>query len=67
MRRRFEPDHPGLIIVAEPPPANGLYFYDTTGRAGLVREFAPGQARPFRRGSGLLCEFAPGRLSFARA
>ena len=32
-RRHFEPDNLRLIIIAESPPASGLYFYDTTGSA----------------------------------
>jgi hypothetical protein len=33
LRRQYEPRHVGLLIVAESPPASGLYFYDATGRA----------------------------------
>jgi hypothetical protein len=58
MRRRFEPDHPRLIIVAESPPANGLYCYDTTGRAGWYANLPRGQApgREFARGHTTLLE-----------
>ena len=31
MRRRYEPDVVRLAIVAESPPASGLYFYNPTG------------------------------------
>lgn len=31
LRRIYEPKRPKLIIVAESPPASGLYFYDPTG------------------------------------
>jgi len=31
LRRRYEPTHIKLVVVAESPPASGLYFYDPTG------------------------------------
>jgi hypothetical protein len=31
LRRRYEPKIIKLVIVAESPPASGLYFYDPTG------------------------------------
>lgn len=31
LRRRYEPERIRLAIVAEFPPASGLYFYDPTG------------------------------------
>src|SRR5262245_27330087 len=32
LRRRFQPDDIYLIIIAESPPAAGLYFYNPEGR-----------------------------------
>ena len=32
LRRRYQPEQVKLIIVAESPPASGLYFYDPEGR-----------------------------------
>lgn len=32
LRRRYEPDKARLVIIAESPPASGLYFYDDAGR-----------------------------------
>lgn len=32
LRRRYEPQSVGLIVVAESPPQSGEYFYDPTGR-----------------------------------
>ena len=32
LRRRYEPENIKLIIVAESPPASGLYFYKPDGR-----------------------------------
>jgi hypothetical protein len=32
LRRRFEPAHVSLAIVAESPPVSGKYFYDPAGR-----------------------------------
>jgi hypothetical protein len=34
LRRQFEPTDAKLLIIAESPPASGLYFYDPTGRVG---------------------------------
>lgn len=34
LRRRFTPERIDLIIVAESPPASGLYFYDPDGSVG---------------------------------
>jgi hypothetical protein len=34
LRRRYLPDLPKLIFVAESPPASGKYFYDPSGKAG---------------------------------
>jgi hypothetical protein len=31
LRRRFEPQPVRLVIIAESPPASGLYFYNPTG------------------------------------
>jgi hypothetical protein len=31
LRRRHEPEHVRLIVVAESPPYSGLYFYDPKG------------------------------------
>jgi hypothetical protein len=31
LRRKYEPEKPRLIIVAESPPASGLYFYNPNG------------------------------------
>jgi len=31
LRRQYEPESVRLVIVAESPPASGLYFYDPTG------------------------------------
>jgi len=50
LRRRYEPNKARLVIVAESPPASGLYFYDEAGRtteplfAAIMRQlkFAPG-------------------------
>lgn len=33
LRRRFTPEHVKLVVIAESPPASGLYFYDPTGAA----------------------------------
>jgi hypothetical protein len=49
LRHRYEPDKARLVIVAESPPASGLYFYDGAGRtseplfAAIMRrlKFAP--------------------------
>ncbi len=32
VRQRFQPDPVKLVIVAESPPASGLYFYDPDGK-----------------------------------
>jgi hypothetical protein len=32
LRRRYEPVNLNFIIVAESPPASGLYFYNPEGR-----------------------------------
>jgi hypothetical protein len=32
LRRRYEPEHVKLVLVAESPPASGLYFYNPDGR-----------------------------------
>jgi hypothetical protein len=32
LRRRYEPEHVKLVVVAESPPASGLYFYNPEGR-----------------------------------
>src|SRR3954454_20757477 len=32
LRREYEPENPSLLIVAESPPASGLYFYDRSGK-----------------------------------
>ncbi|WP_396604570.1 hypothetical protein ACFLEY_07205 [Bradyrhizobium sp. YCK136] len=32
LRRRYEPEQLKLVIVAESPPASGLYFYDPVGK-----------------------------------
>jgi hypothetical protein len=34
LRRRYEPERIRLVIIAESPPASGLYFYDETGAPG---------------------------------
>jgi len=34
LRRRYEPERIRLVIIAESPPASGLFFYDPTGRPG---------------------------------
>lgn len=34
LRRQFTPERIELIIVAESPPASGLYFYDPDGSVG---------------------------------
>jgi hypothetical protein len=31
LRRRYEPRSVKLVVIAESPPASGLYFYDQTG------------------------------------
>jgi hypothetical protein len=31
MRRQYQPERPRLVIVAESPPASGLYFYNRDG------------------------------------
>jgi len=31
LRRRYEPRSVKLVVIAESPPASGLYFYDPTG------------------------------------
>ena len=31
LRRRYEPRSVKLVLIAESPPASGLYFYDPTG------------------------------------
>jgi hypothetical protein len=33
LRRRYEPERVTLIIIAESPPASGLYFYNPSGQA----------------------------------
>jgi hypothetical protein len=33
LRRCYEPKHVKLVVVAESPPASGLYFYNPEGRA----------------------------------
>ena len=44
LRRRYKPKNIKLIIVAESPPASGMYFYDPEGRiteplfAALMRQ-----------------------------
>jgi hypothetical protein len=32
LRRRYEPKHVKLVVVAESPPTSGLYFYNPEGR-----------------------------------
>jgi hypothetical protein len=32
LRRQYEPEHLKLLLVAESPPASGLYFYNPDGR-----------------------------------
>lgn len=32
LRQRYEPEHVKLVVVAESPPASGLYFYNPEGR-----------------------------------
>jgi hypothetical protein len=31
LRSRYEPENIRLVIIAESPPASGLYFYNPTG------------------------------------
>ena len=45
-RQKYEPENLKLVIVAESPPASGLYFYDPLGKiseplfAALMRQIA---------------------------
>src|SRR3954447_26128069 len=34
LRRQYQPESIKLVIVAESPPASGLYFYDPEGSVG---------------------------------
>jgi hypothetical protein len=53
-RRRYQPDAPSLIIIAESPPASGRYFYDAGGAvteplfAALMKQLgvSPGRKEP---------------------
>jgi hypothetical protein len=57
MRRRYEPDVVRLVIIAESPPASGLYFYNPTGATSEWLFRALMQQLPFspvNKESGLL-------------
>jgi hypothetical protein len=47
MRRQYEPDVVRLAIVAESPPASGLYFYNPTGAASEALFWALMRQLPF--------------------
>ena len=32
LRKKYEPEDPKMVLVAESPPASGLYFYDEAGK-----------------------------------
>jgi hypothetical protein len=56
LRRRYEPRSIKLVIIAESPPASGLYFYNPTGRvteplfAALMKQL---RLRPKSKDEGL--------------
>jgi hypothetical protein len=47
LRHRYEPGSIRLVVIAESPPASGLYFYDPTGAlseplfAAMMRQLRP--------------------------
>jgi hypothetical protein len=59
LRRRYEPERIRLVIIAESPPASGLYFYDETGApseplfAAPMKQLDPSQPRRATKEVGL--------------
>jgi hypothetical protein len=57
LRSRYEPENIRLVIIAESPPASGLYFYNPTGArseplfAALMRQLG---ISPISKENGLL-------------
>ncbi len=58
LRRQYQPENIRLVIVAESPPASGLYFYDPKGKpteplfAALMKQLCV-SARPATKENGL--------------
>lgn len=56
LRHDYKPEHIKLVVIAESPPANGLYFYDASGSVvePLFRAFMKLLGRtPKDKGEGL--------------
>jgi hypothetical protein len=53
-RKKYEPEQLKLAIVAESPPASGLYFYDPLGKISepALRDVCPDHVGANRRRPG---------------